>query len=85
MIQSAYLMKKLGLWSALRAAVPQRLRTPLQSLLLRSRDTLHVDPEDRAFLVDYYRADVERLATLLNRDFSNWLKVNPDRQPTASV
>ena len=32
-----------------------------------------MDPEDRRFLVDYYREDIGRLASLLNRDLSAWL------------
>jgi hypothetical protein len=32
-----------------------------------------MDPADRAFLTDYYRKEVEKLAKLLNRDLSAWL------------
>jgi hypothetical protein len=31
-----------------------------------------LDPADRAFLIDYYRDDVSKLARLLKRDLSNW-------------
>jgi hypothetical protein len=32
-----------------------------------------LDPADRAFLVDFYRADIGKLAELLGRDLSSWL------------
>jgi hypothetical protein len=41
--------------------------------LVRSRGSLQMRFADRAFLTDYYRDEVARLATLLNRDLSSWL------------
>jgi hypothetical protein len=32
-----------------------------------------MQPADRAFLTDYYRDDIARLASLLDRDLSSWL------------
>jgi Sulfotransferase family len=32
-----------------------------------------LEPADRAFLTEFYREDVEKLATLLTRDLSGWL------------
>jgi hypothetical protein len=31
-------------------------------------------PADRAFLTDYYRADVRALESLLDRDLTSWLE-----------
>lgn len=33
-----------------------------------------MDARDRAYLVNYYRADIEKLAALLDRDLSHWLQ-----------
>jgi sulfotransferase family protein len=32
-----------------------------------------IDPCDRAYLIDYYRDDVQRLSALLDRDLTHWL------------
>lgn len=32
-----------------------------------------IDPQDRAYLTDYYRDDVERLSALLDRDLTHWV------------
>ena len=33
-----------------------------------------MDATDRRFLIDYYRHDIGKLAELLNRDLSAWLR-----------
>jgi hypothetical protein len=69
----AYHLKKWGLWPYLRKLAPLPLGPRLRSLLVRSRASLTMDQQDRQFLTDYYREDIERLARLLNRDLSAWL------------
>jgi hypothetical protein len=32
-----------------------------------------MDPADRRYLADYYREDIRRLSTLLDRDLTSWL------------
>jgi Sulfotransferase family len=70
---AAYYLKKWGAWPYLRKLAPVPLGPRLRSLLLRSRTSLGVQPADRAFLTDYYRDDIEKLATLLDRDLTAWL------------
>ena len=65
-----YFLRK---WPYLRNLAPQPLGPRLRSLMLRSRPSLKMEPADRAFLRDYYREDIEKLATLLDRDLANWL------------
>ena len=55
-----------------RALVPAALRPRLRSLTFRDRKSLVLDPADRRFLVDYYRDDIRKLSSLLNRDLSAW-------------
>jgi len=74
-----YLLKRSGAWSYLRKLGPELLGPRLRPLLVRSRGSLQMPPADRAFLTNYYRDDIARLTTLLNRDLSAWL--DPGRRP----
>jgi hypothetical protein len=70
---TGYYLKKWGVWPYLRKLAPVPLGPRLRSLLVRSRDSLEMEPADRAFLTDYYRADIGKLAALVERDLSSWL------------
>jgi hypothetical protein len=70
---AVYWLKQWGAWAQLRKLAPLPLGPRLRSLLVRSRGSLHMQPADHAFLTDYYRDDIARLASLLNRDLSAWL------------
>ena len=74
MAGGVYFLKKWGVWPQLRRLAPRALRPWLRSVLLRPRASSHRSRHDRAFLADYYRDDINRLATLLNRDLSGWLQ-----------
>jgi hypothetical protein len=69
----SYHLKRAGAWAYLRRLAPTPLGPRLRSLLVRSRGSLQIRPDDRAFLTDYYRDDIAKLAALLNRDLSSWL------------
>lgn len=71
---TTYLLRRSGLWPLLRSLAPASLRQRLQPLLRQSRASLLMDPADRAFLTDFYREDIARLATLLDRDLDGWLR-----------
>jgi Sulfotransferase family len=77
---TAYLLKKARLWPYVRKLAPSPLGPRLRSLMVRSRASLVMDAADRAFLTDYYRDEIEKLASLLDRDLSAWL--GPVRQPS---
>jgi Sulfotransferase domain len=70
---AAYFLKKWRIWPYLRNITPRPLGPRLRSLMLRSRTSLQMEPADRAFLMDYYRDDIEKLAKLLDRDLTAWL------------
>ena len=57
----------------LKEVIPSRLRPPISKLLFRKDRALTMDAKDRRYLIDYYREDVTKLASLLNRDLSTWL------------
>jgi hypothetical protein len=58
----------------LKALVPARLRDRLRQLVFRRGRSLTMGPNDRRYLVDYHRDDIQRLAALLDRDLSAWLR-----------
>jgi sulfotransferase family protein len=64
-----------GIWKSARSLVPKPLRRRLRRVVFRDRRSLRLDPADRAFLVDYYRHDILKLSSLLDRDLSGWLAV----------
>jgi hypothetical protein len=68
-----YAAKGLEWTHQLYQAVPSALRAPIRKLLSDKPRNLALDRKDREYLVDFYRDDIEKLATLLNRDLSGWL------------
>jgi hypothetical protein len=66
-------LKKAGVWRYLRRFAPTPLGPRLRSLLVRSRGSLQMHRDDRAFLNEYYREEIGKLAALLDRDLSSWL------------
>jgi hypothetical protein len=80
-----YFLRKWRIWPYLRKLTPQPLITQWSSLMLRERAALTMDAADRAFLRDYYRDDIQKLAKLLNCDLSAWLdsSVNRVQRPVA--
>jgi sulfotransferase family protein len=73
LLGTAYFLRKWRIWPYLRKLTPQPLVSRLSSLMLRERASLTMAAADRAFLTEYYRDDIEKLARLLNCDLSAWL------------
>jgi hypothetical protein len=76
LIPFAALLKRWGAWPYLRGLLPRPLAARLPGLVRRPRAALAMRSEDRKFLIDYYRDDVNNLASLLNRDLTAWLDPN---------
>ena len=53
--------------------IPEALKPLAKQLIYPEQSLPHLDPEDRAVLVAYYRQDVIRLQDILARDLSSWL------------
>ena len=68
-----YLLKKYDLWEPGRRLIPRVLRPRIRSFAFRRRASLVMDPNDRQYLIGYYRDDVQKLAAMLDRDLSGWL------------
>jgi len=69
------LLKRSGIWRAGRKLLPERWRTAVKSAALRPRNEVRLEPRDRARLIEYYRQDVVKLADLIGRDLSPWLRL----------
>jgi Sulfotransferase family len=73
LVGPTYFLKKWRIWPYLRKWTPQPLISRWSSLMLRGRAALTMVAADRAFLTDYYRDDINKLAKLLNCDLNAWL------------
>jgi hypothetical protein len=60
-------------WAPLKQMNTPRLRRGLKRLAFRSRESMSMDVRDRAFLVGFYREDIQRLSVLVGRDLGAWL------------
>jgi hypothetical protein len=71
---AAYYLKRWRIWPFLAriASFPGVGR--VRSLLFRPRESLTVGSAEWELLVGYYRDDIEKLAVVINRDLSAWLK-----------
>jgi hypothetical protein len=72
-IATTCLLKKSGVWGRASRWTPKPLRPWLRRLSYRPRAAIAMDSNDREYLIEYYRNDVEELAILLDRDLSAWL------------
>ncbi len=60
---------------------PTSIRPHLHSLIYRKHGTLQLQPPEREILTDYYRADILKLQTMLNRDSQRGSNQNPHSYP----
>lgn len=67
-------LKKWGVWPHVRQLAPRTLGPRLRALALKPRAALAMQASERAWLIDFYREDIEQLAALIGRDLSAWLK-----------
>lgn len=67
-------LNQAGGLNRLATRVPSAFKPLLRKLALRPRDSVAVTPADREFLLSYYREDIGKLAQLLNRDLTAWLR-----------
>ena len=68
-----YLFKKSGLTPATKKLLPPSWQASLRSALFKQKPSLQLAPQDRLYMIDYYRDDIQKLSSLVGRDFSAWL------------
>jgi len=73
-ITANYLLQKSRIGARLRALAPESVRSRARSLLFKPTGSVAIDPQDREYLRDYCREDINQLAELLGRDLSLWLR-----------
>jgi hypothetical protein len=73
-IRTSDLLKKYGVWRFAKRITPPGVLTRMRSLAFKSRTALAMEKHDRDYLIGYYRDDVSKLSTLLNRDLEAWLR-----------
>jgi hypothetical protein len=69
-----YLLRKSGVTPRLKALLPTAVQAGVRKVLFKSNVAMRMDARDRRYLCDYYRGDVEKLASLVDRDLGAWLK-----------
>ena len=66
-------LRNSAMWKTLQRYFPGALKTLLKSAVYFRKGSRRISPEDRRFLVNYYRADIKKLAAIVDRDLSAWL------------
>jgi len=69
-----YLLKRSHIWPSLKGFMPRAMRSRLRSLAFQRGKPPVMDPGDRQYMIQYYREDIRKLAALLGRDLSRWLR-----------
>jgi hypothetical protein len=69
-------LKRTGWWQAAANLTPSRLRPLIRRALIRPPGSTNMHPEDRRFLIHYYREDILSLTDLLGRDLGAWLQAD---------
>lgn len=67
-------LKRSGLWESAASVTPAKLRPLIRRRLIRKPGTTRMDPADRHYLVDFYREDIRKVASLLGRELDEWLR-----------
>jgi len=66
--------KRSGIWQIAANVTPSVLRPLIRRTLIGKSKAKRMDPADRRYLIDFYRDDIHKLATLLERNLDTWLR-----------
>ena len=69
-----YLLRKSGIKPQLKSMLPKTVRDGVRRCLFQPHESLRMTAPDRRYLCDYYRDDVQKLSSLLDRDLGVWLE-----------
>ena len=70
---AGWLMRS-GIWQAAARVTPAGLRPLVRRRIIHGAGATRMDPRDRQYLLDFYREDVRKLATLIGRNLDGWLQ-----------
>jgi hypothetical protein len=66
-------LRRSATWNIARRYCPLSWKKMLKAAAYLPKGSRRLEVEDRRFLVNFYRADIERLQAILHRDLSSWL------------
>jgi hypothetical protein len=69
-----YWLTQIGVYGLVKRLFPADIKERLKSVIYTRSNIPSITPEEKAWLIDYYRSDVQQLSALLNKDLSHWLK-----------
>ncbi len=69
-----YWLTQIGVYGLVKRLFPADIKERLKSVIYTRSNIPSITPQEKAWLIDYYRSDVQQLSTLLNKDLSHWLK-----------
>ncbi|HMZ88326.1 MAG TPA: sulfotransferase [Chitinophagales bacterium] len=69
-----YWLTQIGVYGLVKRIFPSNLKERLKSLIYTKENIPTITAEEKEYLINYYRKDIEQLQLLLNKDLSNWLK-----------
>jgi len=67
-------LKRSGCWQAAASLTPPSVRPLIRRAFIRRPGAIPMDPSDRHQLLDFYREDIHKLASLLGRNLDAWLQ-----------
>lgn len=71
-----YFLHQSGMIQLAKNALPRSWREPFKKLMFKpASEVPRMTPQQRAYLIDYYRQDILQLQKLLNRPLDKWLTV----------
>ena len=69
-----YLLNKYDIGRRVNELSPRAFQPLYRTLAFRRRESLAMEPSDKAYLIGYYREDIQKLSSLLDRDLQSWLQ-----------
>lgn len=69
-----YWLTQIGVYGLVKKIFPSGLKEKLKSIIYTKENIPTITAEEKQYLIDYYRKDIEQLSKLLDRDLSAWLK-----------
>jgi hypothetical protein len=69
-----YLLFQSGLVNAVKTWVPDSWKGAAKQAMFSNKDMPSMTAQERSYMLEVYRSDVQRLGELLGRDLSGWLR-----------
>ncbi|MBC8047522.1 MAG: sulfotransferase [Fimbriimonadaceae bacterium] len=69
-----YILTQTGLYTLSKKIIPENFKQAVKKIFYSKSNIPKITAEEKKWLADYYRHDVNSLSQLLNRDLSGWLR-----------